>query len=314
MIKKEKSELKIMIETTIHKPVLLKEVIEGLDIKKEDFVLDATVGGGAYLENICQIVGKKALVIGLDQDSLALKRAEKRISAYKKCPLHLVQKNFRYLDEVLEDLKITRINKAVFDLGISSDQLEVSERGFSFLKEESLLMTLKDKQQDEDLTAKEIVNNWDEENIADIIFGYGEERFAKRIAQKICLARKEKEIKTTLELVEIIRSAVPKWYQFKKTHFATKTFQALRITVNDEIEALKEALNKTFEYLEKNGRIVVVSFHSLEDRVVKKFFKEKHKEERALLLTKKPITPSEEEILQNPRSRSAKLRIIEKIK
>lgn len=312
MINKEKTKSKKIVET-IHKPVLLKEVIEQLDLQKNDVVLDSTVGGGGYLRAICEKLGDIGKIIGLDQDSEALEKIKNNSFFKEKENLYLFNENFRNLEIATEKVKIQKINKAVFDLGISSDQLESAGRGFSFLKNEALLMTLKKDINEEDLTAKEIVNNWDEENIADIIFNYGEERYARRIAKEICLARQEKEIETTFDLVEIIKKAVPNAYKFKKIHCATKTFQALRITVNDEIEGLKIALEKVFQILEKEGRVAVVSFHSLEDRIVKRFFKKLKEEGQAVLINKKPIIADKEELFENPRARSAKLRVIKKI-
>ena len=293
----------------MHKPVLLNEVIEGLNIQQNDVVLDGTVGGGGYLTKICSQLNQEGMIIGLDQDKSVIDRIRKEVSP---CERHLINENFRNLDKVLNELKINQVDKIVFDLGISSDQLDESGRGFSFQKEEPLLMTLKTELHEDDLTAKEIVNNWEEENLADIIFGYGEEKFARKIANKICEVRKEQPIKTTLDLIEVIRSSVPQWYQNKRIHFATKTFQALRIAVNDEVRTLEEGLKKGFEHLASQGRMAVVSFHSKEDRLVKRFFKEMKIEQKGILITKKPIIPTRDEILENPRSRSAKLRIIEK--
>jgi 16S rRNA (cytosine1402-N4)-methyltransferase len=211
-------------------------------------------------------------------------------------------------------LNIKKVNGVVFDLGLSSDHFENSGRGFSFKKDEPLLMTFEKDLTKARFTARDIVNDWDEENIADILYGYGEEKFSRRIAKNIVEARKEKAINTTTDLVEIIEKSVPVWYKKgRKTHFATKTFQALRITVNDELETLKDGLKKGFDALEKQGRLVVVSFHSLEDRIIKNFMRDKKNEREGILITKKPIVPSREEIKENPRSRSAKLRIIEKI-
>ncbi|MBU1046409.1 16S rRNA (cytosine(1402)-N(4))-methyltransferase RsmH [Patescibacteria group bacterium] len=299
---------------TIHKPVLLKEVIEGLDIQVGDVVIDGTVGGGGYLIGICSHLGKGGIMIGLDQDNSALERVKKKLSFQNiVCKTHLVNANFRNLDSVLKDLNLEKVDKVVFDLGISSDQLDNSGRGFSFQKDEPLIMSLKKDLTEDDLTASEIVNNWDEDNLADIIFGYGEEKFSRKIAKEICEARKEKKIETTFELVEIIERAVPKWYLFKKTHFATKTFQALRITVNDEIESLREGMQKAYDALNSDGRLAIVSFHSREDRIIKRFFREMKNEKKGILVNKKPISPSPEELKTNPRSRSAKLRIIQKI-
>ena len=294
----------------MHKPVLLNEVLNILNLKQGDVVLDGTVGGGGYLNAICQRVGKEGRVIGLDQDNSALEKIQKETGV---CKRYLINENFRNLDKVLDELKIAQVDKIVFDLGLSSDQLENAGRGFSFQKDEPLLMTFRTDLGEEDLTALEIVNQWEEQNLADIIFGYGEERFAKRIAREICEARKTKKIETTVDLVAIIQKAVPLWAQRKKGHYATKTFQALRITVNAEIESLKEGLKKGFEYLNSGGRMAVVSFHSIEDRTVKNFFREQKINQRGKLLIRKPITPSREEIINNSRARSAKLRVIEKI-
>ena len=289
----------------MHKPVLLNEIIEILNIQSGDIVLDGTIGGGGYLRKFCQLVEKEGIVIGLDQDNSVIE--EMKNDSFD-CKRYLVNENFRNLGKVLDGLNINKIDKIVFDLGISSDQLDQSGRGFSFQRNEPLLMTLKSKLSDDDLTAKEIINNWDEQNLADIIFGYGEEKFAKKIASSIYQTRKEKPIETTFDLVEIIKTAVPEWYQSKKIHFATKTFQALRIAVNDEIVALQEGLEEGFNHLTVGGRMVVVSFHSKEDRIVKKFFKEKKMKHDGILIVKKPIIPTRDEIKENPRSRSAKLR------
>jgi len=299
------------VQFNMHTPVLLKEVINILDIKPGDKVLDGTVGGGGYSKEICHLLGEKGRLIGLDQDNSALRRARALISSQGR--IELINENFRNLDKVFSNLDVDRVDKIVFDLGISSDQLDKSQRGFSFQKNEPLLMTLKNKITKNDLTAQEIVNNWDEQNLIDILSGYGEEKFAKKIAASICEARKQKIIKTTFDLVEIIKKAVPEWYQHKKIHFATKTFQALRITVNDEIGALKEGLDKGFKHLGKKGKMVIISFHSKEDRIIKRFFKDKENKQAGILITKKPIIPTREEIKENPRSRSAKLRVIEKI-
>ena len=277
-----------------HRPVLLNETIEGLGLSEDSVVLDCTFGGGGHSKEILRrYPGTK--IIAIDEDE--------EVTAEKGISLH--HENFRNLDKVLGDRKVDAI---LFDLGFSSDQLESSGRGFSFLKDEPLLMTMNEKA---DLTAEVIVNNWSEESLADIIYGYGEERYARRIARAITEQRAKQPIKTTGELVEVIQDAVPRK---GKIHPATRTFQALRIAVNDELGALKEGLQKGFEALKPEGRMAVISFHSLEDRIVKNFNKEKAKKGRATLINKKPITASDEEIKNNIRSRSAKLRMIEKIK
>jgi 16S rRNA (cytosine1402-N4)-methyltransferase len=292
----------------IHKTVLLQESIEGLAITQGDVYLDGTLGSAGHAQAAC---GHGAMIVGIDQDEDALARATSRLQS--NCDFKLIKGSFRNLDKALDELSIPKVNKIMLDLGLSSDQFETSGRGFTFQKNEPLLMTFKKDPTHEDLTAQEIVNHWDEENIADVIYGYGEERFARKIARKIVEVREEHPITTTFELVEIIKSATPKFYHRAKIHPATRTFQALRITVNDEINALKEGLQKGFDRLEKNGRMAVISFHSIEDRIVKHFYKTKAEEGLAELITKKPITASELEKKENPRSRSAKLRIIKKI-
>lgn len=298
----------------MHKPVLLKEVIIALDIQPSDKVVDGTVGGGGYLREICNLLNGEGLAIGLDQDNSALEKVRGIIQEENyKCKAKLINENFRNIDKVLNDLGIKKINKFVLDLGISSNQLDDSGRGFSFLRDEPLLMTLKKNLTENDLTAKEIVNEWGRQSLIDIIYGYGEESFAKKIVAGIDEARKKKSIETTFELVEIIKQSVPKWYQSQRIHFATKTFQALRIAVNDEMRALQEGLRKGFDKLDSDGRMVIVSFHSKEDRVVKRFFKEKKLGKLGKLLVKKPLTPTRDEVKENSRSRSAKLRVIQKL-
>ncbi|MFA6397955.1 MAG: 16S rRNA (cytosine(1402)-N(4))-methyltransferase RsmH [Candidatus Paceibacterota bacterium] len=312
-MKNEKTGENLMSKsTTGHKPVLLKESIEGLEIKPGDVFFDGTLGSAGHSEKVCKLYGKEVRIIGTDLDEDALIRATEKLEK-NNCNFSVHHFNYRNLDKVLEELGIEEVDKILLDLGISSDQLEVSGRGFSFQKNEPLLMTMKKEITENDLTAKEIVNTWDEENIADIIYGYGEEKFSRSIAKKIFEARKEKPIETTFELVEIVKSAVPSFYRRGRINPATKTFQALRITVNDEMEGLKEALLKGFNHLKKGGRMAVISFHSLEDRLVKNFYKEKKELGFAKLINKKPMIPSEEEIRENGRSRSSKLRILEKI-
>lgn len=286
----------------MHRSVLLNEISEGLNLKDDSLVLDCTFGGGGHSREILRR-HKGAKIVALDQDgSVSENLKDKRIAFYNL--------NFRNLDKAWRLPE--KFNGIIFDLGLSSDQLENSGRGFSFMKDEPLQMTMKENPSSEDLTAEEIVNEWSEENLAKIIYGYGEEKFAKKIARGISEARKAKRIRNTGELVEIIRESLPLSCRKKKIHFATRTFQALRIAVNDELGALKEGLEKGFEALGKGGRMAVISFHSLEDRIVKKFYKEKAKEKKAILINKKPITAQKEEIKENPRSRSAKLRILEK--
>ncbi|MEK7652337.1 MAG: 16S rRNA (cytosine(1402)-N(4))-methyltransferase RsmH [Patescibacteria group bacterium] len=302
--------------TSRHIPVLLKETIEGLNLKRGDIVIDATLGEGGHSFEICKNLNGDVFIIGIEADTDAIEKAKEKFfsnNITKKSKFVFKEGNFRNLENILNELKIGNIDGVLFDLGIRSANIEESQRGFTFQKDEPLIMTLSKQSTSEPFTAEEIVNEWEEENIVDILDGYGEERFAKQIAKNIILRRKIKPIKTTFELVEIISTAIPKRYREGRTHFATKTFQALRITVNDEIGALKEGIVKAFDKLNKGGRMAVISFHSIEDRIIKRFFKEKVLEKKGVLVTKKPITPSDEEILKNPRSRSGKLRIIQKI-
>lgn len=296
---------------TSHIPVLLHESIEGLDLKEGDRVFEGTVGLGGHSEEIAKRIGASGVYIGTDEDEVVLTLAEKRLASY---PLtkRFYRENFRNLDRVLDDAGYPQVDKMLFDIGLSNLQLEESGRGFSFKRDEPLLMTFHVAPRANAFTAREIVNTWEEGSLEDILKGYGEERFARRIAQAIVLAREQKPIETTGELAEIVASAIPRFARHGKTHPATKTFQAIRIAVNDELGALREGLMKGFTRLAPGGRIAVITFHSLEDRIVKIFFKERSTEGFATLITKKPLTPSEEEIARNPKSRSAKLRIVEK--
>lgn len=296
----------------MHKPVLLQEIIAGLDLKPGDTFLDCTTNGGGHSEAVCRALDGKVRIIGLDLDQEALSKAEERLRAcHTNFSGHV--SNFRNLDQVLGQLKLKTVDKILFDLGWSSNQMEASGRGFSFQKDEPLLMTFKQKPEETDLTARDIVNQWAEENLATILFSYGEERFSRRIAKKLVEARKIKPIETTFDLVQIVKTATPFAYHRGKIHFATRTFQALRIAVNDEILALKEGLAKGYQALGKGGRMAVIAFHSLEDRIVKNYFRDLAKVGMVALINKKPIIASREEVKDNPRSRSAKLRIIEKL-
>lgn len=295
-----------------HYPVLLKEAIEFLNLQKGSKVLDATVDGGGHAEEILNKIVPDGKLIGIDQDQQLLEDLNSKFQITKfKENIILINGNFRNLDKLLEPLKINFLDAAFFDLGISSLQLQNSGRGFSFQKDEPLIMTFKSRPGD--LTAADILNKFPEEEIYRILKEYGEERYAGRIARAIVREREYRPFKTTAELMEAIRKAVPPQYKRGHISFATRTFQALRIAVNDELGALEEGLAKAWTLLGLKGRLVVISFHSLEDRIVKNFFKKKSMEGEGLILIKKPVTPSEEEIFLNPRSRSAKLRAIKKI-
>jgi len=287
----------------IHKPVLLKEVIKYLSPKQNQNFIDCTIGGGGHTFPILEKISPHGMVLGIDWYKKAIEELKLKVqnSEIKK-RLILVNDNFKNLKKIVEKYKFKDVSGILIDLGLSSDLLEKSERGFSFRKNEILDM----RYNEGDLTAFEIVNKWPKKEIERILKEYGEEKFSKKIAEEIVKRRKNKLIKTTFDLVEIIKEAVPIWYQKRKIHPATKTFQALRIAVNNELENLKEVLPQTLEVLKTGGRLVIISYHSLEDRIVKKFFQEK--KEILKNLTKKPIRPSLKEIKDNPRSRSAKLR------
>ncbi len=294
-----------------HKSVLLNEVLKYLDIKNGDLVLDGTLGAGGHSLAICKKLGSGGVLIGLDLDNTAIGIAKKVLDT---CDIKsfFKQENFRNMDKVLKELGYEEVDKILLDLGISSMQLDQSGRGISFKKDEPLIMTLKDTVTEEDTTAKEIVNTWAEESIADVIYGFGGERFARRIARKIVELRKKHTIETTFQLVEAIEAAVPVWYKNGRINPSTKTFQAIRMAVNDEVGSLSDGLDKGISLLKSGGRMAVISFHSVEDKIVKNKFKEKQKEGVVNILTKKPIRPSTEEIKENPRARSSKLRVIEK--
>ena len=295
-----------------HETVLLKETVDGLNLKKGDVVFDGTLGGGGHSAYVAEKFGPAVKIVAVDRDREALTRAEARLKALK-ANYSVSLSDYRNLDRVLDGQKIEKVQGIILDLGLSSNQLAESGRGFSFQATEPLLMTFASPAENPAITAATVVNNWSEKTLADILYGYADERYAKRIAQKIVVARKARPIETTAELVEIIRQAVPAVYRRGKIHFATKTFQAIRMAVNDEIEALKEGLRKSFDRLSVGGRLAVISFHSGEDRLVKNYFRDQAKSQKAILINKKPITADEAEIAKNPRARSAKLRILEKI-
>lgn len=290
----------------MHISVLLKESTEGLALAEGKTVFEGTVGLGGHSRVLCEKIGKSGFFIGTDADQESLKIAEERLKDLP-CKKLFVCDNFRNIDDVLANAKVEKVDAILLDIGLSNRQLDVVPRGFSFMRDEPLLMTFRSS--GDGLTAREIVNEWAEESIADIIYGYGEERFARRIAKGIVEARKEKPIETSGQLAEIVKKCVPK-FGFSKINPATKTFQALRIAVNDELGALREGIAKGFEHLAPGGRMAIISFHSLEDRIVKEFFRQKASEGVATLVTKKPIVPSDEEVKENPKSRSSKLRII----
>ena len=304
-----------------HKPVMLEECIKGLNIKPEGIYIDGTIGGAGHSKEIAKRLNNKGMLIGIDRDEEALKAAKNNLSEYKN--VKYIHGNHDNIKEILEKEGIEKVDGILLDLGVSSYQLDEKNRGFSYLGENKLDMRM-DKTQK--LTAKNVINEYPEEKLANIIYEYGEERFSRQIAKNICIARKNKEIETTKELVEIIEKSIPKSKQ-KDGHPAKRTFQAIRIEVNDEIKPLYKTILDCIEMLQEQGRLCVITFHSLEDRAVKKAMIEaKGKctcppdlpycvcgaKTLGKIITKKPILPSKEEMEENSRSKSAKLRIFEK--
>ncbi|MCC2630928.1 MAG: mraW [Candidatus Paceibacter sp.] len=296
-----------------HTSVLLHESIDGLAIVPGDVYVDGTLGSGGHAEEVAKRFGTSVRIIGIDMDADALARSRSRLEIVG-AQADYVQGNFRNIDSILETLGITSVNRVLLDIGLSSNQLEESGRGFSFMRDEPLQMTFAKDVVEGDTTAETVVNEWSEETLATIIYGFGEERYSRRIAKAIVEARKIEPITTTGQLVEVIASAVPAGYKKGKIHFATRTFQAIRIAVNQELQALTEGLQKSFDLLAFGGRLAVISFHSLEDRIVKNFFRALAQDGKGILITKKPLEAGDEEQATNRRSRSAKLRIIEKQK
>lgn len=293
-----------------HIPVLEKEVLEYFSPKPDENFIDATIGGGGHALKILESIAPGGKLLGIDANEQAIAGLAKRITEQKiENRLFLVCDNFSNLQNIIEQYGFDPVRGVLADLGFSSDELELGNKGFSFLKDEPLNMGYSRNV----ITAQNIVNKYDEKELADIFWRYGEERFAKKIARKIINERKLDSIKTTFDLVRIIKKATPSWYHHRRIHPATKTFQALRIAVNDELGNLIKFLPQAFGALANGGRLAIISFHSLEDRIVKNFYKQKKEEGLAKILTKNPIRPSEAEINQNPRSRSAKLRVLEKI-
>ncbi len=283
----------------MHIPVLKKEVLEYLEPKTNENFVDATLGSAGHSLAILERNKPNGKVLGIEIDPELFKAVKQRDR------LILVNDSYVNLKKIVEKYKFGPVNGILFDLGFSSWHIEESGKGFSFQKDEPLIMRYDSGQ---GLTAQEIVNKWPEKEIEKILREYSEEKFSKRIAKEIIEARKIKPIKTTFQLIEIIKKAVPKGYERGRISPATRTFQALRIKVNDELENLKKVLPQTLKVLEPKGRLVIISFHSLEDRIVKNFLREESKKAQIKILTKKPVRPTEEEIKNNPRSRSARLR------
>jgi 16S rRNA (cytosine1402-N4)-methyltransferase len=295
----------------MHIPVLLNESIAGLSIIEGGIYVDCTTNRAGHSIEIAKRIGKSGTLVCIDLDQTALKEAKEKLEALPEHPkYYFISRNFRHIRSILDDLKIKEADGVLADLGLSSEELDVSGRGFTFRYDEPLLMTFESQIDENILTAKDIVNNWQEETLSDIFFGYADESYSRRIAKAITKYRKEKSIETTFQLVEIIRSAVPASYTHRHTHFATKVFQALRMAVNDEINSIEDLLHNLPNVLRKSGKACIITFHSTEDRTVKQTIKA---EKLLLMINKKAIMPTREEEKLNPRARSAQLRIAERI-
>ncbi|MFA6603302.1 MAG: 16S rRNA (cytosine(1402)-N(4))-methyltransferase RsmH [Patescibacteria group bacterium] len=292
-----------------HVPVLLKETIEGLRLQAGDNVVDCTVGAGGHAAAVLERTSPGGRLLGFDLDEAALEAARRHLERFGSRAM-LVRENYRNAERVLLSRDFGPVHAALLDLGFSSLAIDDPTRGFSFRFDGPLDMRFDDR---DELTAAAIVNGWSADELAEIFVRYGEERYARRIAQAIVAARRRKHLVGTFELVEVIASAVPGDYRRGRLHFATRTFQALRIAVNDELGNLKTALEVFDRRLAPGGRLAVISFHSLEDRIAKQFFAEGERAGTWEILTKKPITPGPEEEAANPRARSAKLRLAIKI-
>ena len=305
-----------------HKPVLLAECIKGLNIKKDGIYVDGTLGGAGHSKQILKLLSNKGMLLGIDRDLEALQVAKERLKEFQN--VKYIHGNHDDIKQILENENIKKVDGILLDLGVSSYQIDEKERGFSYMLDSELDMRM-DKTQN--LTAKDVVNTYKEELLSSIIYEYGEEKYSRKIANKICQSRKNKPIQTTLELVEIIKQAIP-YFDKKAGHPAKRTFQAIRIEVNNEIKPLYDTISQSIECLKNSGRLCVITFHSLEDRAVKNaFVKAQGKcicpsdipycvcgaKKVGTIITKKPILPSKIEQKENQRSRSAKLRIFEKI-
>ncbi|MDU1442836.1 16S rRNA (cytosine(1402)-N(4))-methyltransferase RsmH [Clostridium cochlearium] len=306
-----------------HISVLLDECIEGLNIKENGIYVDCTLGGAGHSKEILKRLSKEGKLVGIDQDEEALGAASEKLKEYEN--VLYKHSNFYYIKDVLEELQVGKVDGILMDLGVSSYQLDEKSRGFSYMQDAPLDMRMNKKSS---LDAYEVVNFYNENKLAKIIKEYGEERFAKRIANFIVENRKNKKIETTGELVDIIKRAIPAKFRREGPHPAKRTFQAIRIEVNGELEILNKAIEDSVKGLKSGGRIAIITFHSLEDRIVKNKFKELEdpcicprdfpictcgRQPLVKIITRKPIEPSKEEVERNPRSRSAKLRIAERL-
>ena len=306
-----------------HVSVLLDECIKGLNIKEDGIYVDGTLGGAGHSKEICNYLSSQGRLIGIDQDIDAINASRKRLGNVK-CQVNLIESNFSHIKDQLQGLDIGEVDGVLLDLGVSSHQLDEVSRGFSYMHNAPLDMRM---DQGADLTAYEVVNNYREEELDQIIKNYGEDNWSKRIAEFICRYRKDKPIETTYELVEVIKKAVPKGARRDGPHPAKRTFQAIRIEVNNELNIIKNTIFDIVDLLKPGGRLCIITFHSLEDRIVKQAYRGLenpctcprefpvcvcNRKSKVKVITRKPISPTDKEVENNPRSRSAKLRVLEK--
>lgn len=307
-----------------HISVLLEETIEGLDIKPDGIYVDGTLGGGGHSYHICEKLNERGRLIGIDQDEDAIRAASNRLEPFKEM-VTIVRSNYEKMKTVLEELQIDKVDGILLDLGVSSFQLDDQSRGFTYMEENAMLDMRMDQRQS--MTAKDIVNQYSEGDLYRMIRDYGEDRFAKNIAKHIVQRRQERPFETTGELVEVIRQSIPMKIQVTGGHPAKRTFQAIRIELNRELSVLEDTLDEMIELLNPGGRICVITFHSLEDRIVKTIFRRNEdpctcprefpvcicgKKSKGKVISRKPILPTEEEMEHNKRAKSAKLRIFER--
>ena len=305
-----------------HKSVLLNETIDGLNIKPDGIYVDGTLGGGGHAYEVCRRLGEKGSIVGIDQDAAAIEAASARLKDFGE-KVTIVRSNYCDMKSKLHELGIDKVDGIVLDLGVSSYQLDTAERGFSYREDAPLDMRMDTRQK---MTARDIVNDYTEADLYRVIRDYGEDKFAKNIAKHIVQARAVKPVETTAELSEIIRASIPMKFQKKSGHPAKRAFQAIRIELNRELDVLRDSLDDMIDLLNPGGRLCIITFHSLEDRIVKSAFRKNEnpctcppdfpvcvcgKKSKGSIITKKPILPSEEELEYNSRSKSAKLRIFE---
>jgi len=308
-----------------HKSVLLEETINALQIKPDGIYVDGTLGGGGHSYEICKRLSGKGRLIGIDQDVAAIEAAKVRLGEFED-KVTIIRSNYCDMEKELDVINLTSVDGIILDLGVSSYQLDTADRGFTYREDAALDMRMDQRQS---ITAKDIVNEYGEMQLYRMIRDYGEEKFAKNIAKHIVNARKEKAFETTGELIHVIKAAIPMRVRAVGGHPAKKTFQAIRIEVNRELEILKNSLGSMIELLNDEGRICVITFHSLEDRIVKNIFREKEhpctcprefpvcvcgKVSKGRVVTRKPIVPTDEEIEENKRAKSSKLRVFERVK